>query len=166
MFIYIVKLRCVCEKWIPWWHWNKDHACIMHRSFTRACNCRYRYTNITIFNVLSPFNDEKTVNEKITCTCMTWQFCKQKLWKIKHSGKGLSLFCFAKWNFMYMSYFILKLSHIDSKGLTRHIKGFVGFPVCICWQVCPGLIRRWTNDILYIKLTVPHYRIWTQQRIN
>ena len=43
-------------------------------------------------------------------------------------------------------------------------KGFVGFPVCICWQVCPGLIRRWTNDILYIKLTVPHYRLWTQQR--
>ena len=46
------------------------------------------------------------------------------------------------------------------------VKGFVGFPVCICWQVCPGLIRRWTNDILYIKLTVPHYRLWTQQRIN
>ena len=45
-------------------------------------------------------------------------------------------------------------------------KGFVGFPVCICWQVCPGLIRRWTNDILYIKLTVPHYRLWTKQRIN
>ena len=45
-------------------------------------------------------------------------------------------------------------------------KGFVWFTVCICWQVCRGLIRRWNNDILYIKLTVPLYRIWTQQRIN
>ena len=46
------------------------------------------------------------------------------------------------------------------------LKGFVWFPVCICWQVCPGLIRRWTNDILYINLSVLLYRIWTQQRIN
>ena len=34
------------------------------------------------------------------------------------------------------------------------------------WQVCLGLIQRWANDILYIKLSVPLYRIWTQQRRN
>ena len=28
-----------------------------------------------------------------------------------------------------------------------------------CWQVCLGLIQRWTNDILYIKLSVPLNRI-------
>ena len=50
--------------------------------------------------------------------------------------------------------------------LSAHVKGFVWLPVCRCWQVCLGLIRRWTNVILYIKLTVPLYRIWTQQRIN
>ena len=51
-------------------------------------------------------------------------------------------------------------------NLVYALKGFVWFSVCICWQVCPGLIRRWTNDILYIKLSVPLDRIWTQQRIN
>ena len=44
---------------------------------------------------------------------------------------------------------------------TFGVKGFVRFPICRCWQVCLGLIRRWTNDILYIKLTVPLYRILT-----
>ena len=29
------------------------------------------------------------------------------------------------------------------------LKAFVWFPICRCWQVCLGLIRRWTNDILY-----------------
>ena len=44
---------------------------------------------------------------------------------------------------------------------TFGVKGFVRFPICRCWQVCLGLIRRWTNYILYIKLTVPLNRIWT-----
>ena len=50
--------------------------------------------------------------------------------------------------------------------LLNQLKGFVWFPICRCWQVCLGWIRRWTNGILYIKLTVPLFRIWTQQRIN
>ena len=32
------------------------------------------------------------------------------------------------------------------------------------WQVCLDLIQKWTNDILYIKLSVSLFRIWTQQR--
>ena len=52
------------------------------------------------------------------------------------------------------------------KQNNRSFKGFVWFPFCRCWQVCLGLIRRWTYDNLYIKLTVPPYRIWVQQKIN
>ena len=46
------------------------------------------------------------------------------------------------------------------------VKAFVWFPICRCRKVWLGLIRRWANDILYIKLTAPLYRILTQQRIN
>ena len=31
------------------------------------------------------------------------------------------------------------------------------------WHIYLGLILRWTNDIFYIKLSVPRYRIWTPQ---
>ena len=66
----------------------------------------------------------------------------------------------------YFFFFFLYCAWLQSESLAHIFKGFVWFPVCICWQVCLGLIRRCTNDILYIKLTVPLYRIWTQQRIN
>ena len=39
-------------------------------------------------------------------------------------------------------------------------------PAPRCWQGCLGLIQKLTNDILYIKLSVSRYTIWTQQRIN
>ena len=46
------------------------------------------------------------------------------------------------------------------------LKSFLYDTTPRCWQVCLGLKQTRTYDISYIKLSVPLYRIWTQQRIN